>query len=73
MCEEMKHRGFKVNYPYEDLAKLAEDNQITWYTKMYFPTEQDIRLSRNRLKEKVKLKPTFYKWTNRERPSYYEI
>lgn len=70
ICEEMKYRGFKVNYPYEDLAKIAEDKQITWYTKNYFPTENDIKLSRDRIIEKISQKPTWYNWTRRVRPNY---
>lgn len=70
ICEEMKYRGFKVNYPYEDLAKIAEDNQVTWYTENYHPTEEEIELSRNRIIEKINQKPNWYKWTKRNKPKY---
>ena len=70
ICEEMKYRGFKVNYPYEDLAKIAEGKQITWYTENYFPTEEEIELSRNRIIEKIEKKHHWYRWTNRFEPVY---
>lgn len=70
ICEEMKYRGFKVNYPYEDLAKIADGKQIDMYSKMYLPNEEDIEISRNRIIEKLKQKPDWYKWTNREKPEY---
>lgn len=70
ICEEMKYRGFQVNYPYEDLAKLAEDKQIYWYSKMYLPTEEDIEISRNRIIEKIEKKQDWYRWTNRKKPYY---
>lgn len=73
ICEEMKYRGFKVNYPYEDLAKIAEDKQIYWHTENYFPTEEEIEVSRNRIKEKLNMKPSWYKWSNRDKPNYVKL
>ena len=70
ICEEMKYRGFKVNHPYEDLAKIAEGKQITWYTENYFPTEEEIELSRSRIIEKIEKKHHWYRWTNRFEPVY---
>lgn len=70
ICEEMKYRGFKVNYSYEDLAGLAENNQITRCTSSYDPTENDLKLSKDRIAEKIKLKPTWYKWTKRQVPDW---
>lgn len=66
ICEEMKYRGFTVNYPHEDLEKLADEKQIYMYSKPYTPTPEDIELSRNRIIEKLKQKPDWYRWTNRE-------
>lgn len=70
ICEEMKYRGFKVNYPYEDLDKYAEDNQIRLYSKNYCPTDDDIKINQQRLIEKYNLKPNFYRWTKREIPDF---
>lgn len=70
ICNEMKYRGFTVKYPYKALKEYAEDNQITWYSKSYLPTVKDIEINRERLKEKVHLKPDWYKWTKRDKPDY---
>lgn len=71
ICEEMKFRGFKVNYSYENLDKYAEDNQIRLYSKNYMPDKEDIELNRQRLLEKYNQKPKFYHWTKREKPNYF--
>ena len=51
--EEMKFRGFKVNYNYEDLDKYADDNQIRLYSKTYTPDENDIEINKKRLMLKI--------------------
>ena len=33
-------------------------------------TYTDNQISKERIKEKLRLRPTFYKWTNRERPDW---
>ena len=73
ICEEMKFRGFKVNYNYEDLDKYADDNQIRLYSKMYIPDENDIEINKQRLIEKYKQKPMWYKWTKRDKPEWLTI
>lgn len=70
ICREMEYRGFKVNYPYDDLDKLAIDKQITWYSEPFLPDEADIAINRKRLIEKYKMKPDFYKWTERKVPTW---
>ena len=66
----MKFRGFKVNYNYEDLDKYANDNQIRLYSKTYTSDENDIEINKQRLIEKYRLKPTWYRWTKRDRPEW---
>ena len=65
ICDEMKYRGFKVNYPAEKLYDL-------WDGKgdVYFTTLRDVIRNIERLKAKYKLKPDFYKWTGREKPEW---
>lgn len=70
ICEEMKYRGFTVNYDYNALDKYANDNQIRLYSKIYIPDKEDIKLNRQRLIEKYSQKPEFYRWTNRKKPTY---
>lgn len=67
LCDEMKYRGFQVNYPYENLLNKYY-NTIGFG---YVVTEDDIKLSRKRLVEKYQLKPSFYHWTNREKPQWF--
>lgn len=68
---EMQYRGIKTNYPF---YKLYEIYETQYYTKecdnWYNPTNNDIQLSRNRIIEKINLKPNWYKWTKREKPNY---
>lgn len=73
ICEEMKFRGFKVNYDYKDLDKYADDNQIRLYSKAYIPDENDIETNKQRLIEKYRLKPMWYKWTKRDKPEWLTI
>lgn len=72
LCDEMDWRGFRINYSYADLALLAAKfgKIFNKYSK-YEIKEKDIELNKNRLIEKYKLKPNFYKWTNRKKPRYY--
>ena len=65
ICREMKFRGFTVNYPTKDLMDIWDGGH------MYFPSINDIKLNQQRLIEKYKSKPKWYKWTNREKPKYF--
>ena len=74
LCAEMVYRDFRVNYSYKQLMYYVLDNVLglAWYLN-YFPTKDDIKLNRNRLIEKYRLKPNWYHWTKRQKPSYMEI
>ena len=68
---EMTYRGFKVNYPYHKLYEYYLANSYNEkYTNWYYTTGEDVRLSRNRIIEKLKQKPDWYRWTNRDKPDY---
>lgn len=72
LCWEMKERGFKVNYSDAEFSLFCLESEIAreYRWEDYIPTEKDIKLSRDRLVEKIKQKPNWYKWTNREKPYY---
>lgn len=72
LCWEMKERGFKVNYSDAEFSLFCLENEIAreYFWLDYTPSEIDIKLSRDRLVEKIKQKPNWYKWTNREKPYY---
>lgn len=67
ICEEMKHRGFKVNYPYYDLYDLAQGSNCGCG---YVVSSSDTNLNRKRLIEKYNMKPDYYKWTKRDKPDW---
>ena len=64
LCEEMKCRGFKVNFSAGFLLQYALKNCDKSLMNNYNPTQKDICISRNRIQEKIKLKPNYYKWSN---------
>lgn len=72
LCKELKYRGFNTNYTAKSLKNF-------WYATYpdiplvrYCFTEQDIKVSRQRLKEKIALKPNWYRWTLRPVPKYVQ-
>lgn len=70
LCDEMKFRGFKVNYPFIELLKVFVNNTTIEDARSYRVDEVDILKSRNRIIEKYLLKPDWYRWTKRSKPSY---
>lgn len=65
ICDEMEHRGFKINNPPMDLYHLwngkGETYQVTW---------RDIVINVKRLRAKYRLKPSLYRWTKRDVPEW---
>ena len=59
LCKEMVFRGFHIN------TYLEEDKESEWK-----PNPKDIEISRKRIIESYKKKPSFYKWTARNKPFY---
>lgn len=63
---ECLRRGFSISFTGEllssnELENLKRDShQIFGWS----PSNDEIAISRNRINEKLKLRPTFYKWTN---------
>lgn len=70
ICDEMKHRGFKFNYEWSDLAYHAMQHCGYEIYNIYSVSNEDIKLSRDRIIEKIKQKPAWYRWTNRSKPTY---
>lgn len=70
ICREMNHRGFKVNYPADKfnadyLLDIRPENDYS-----YLATTEDRNINKERLIEKYKLKPSYYKWTKRNKPLF---
>lgn len=68
--ELVDYRGYKVNYPFCKMYELWESKNNRDNDRWYKVKQEDITLNRNRLIEKYKMKPEFYKWTNREKPNW---
>ena len=69
LYNEMKFRGFKLSYNLDSFLQYVDKLPFE-DIQTYKPTKEDVELSRNRIIEKLKLKPNWYRWTNREIPRY---
>ena len=68
---ELQNRGFKTNFPFYALYEVYETKYYDKkYDNWYSIKEKDIQLNKQRLIEKYKIKPNFYKWTNSNKPDY---
>ena len=66
LVSEMFARGFNPTF-------TADEKSYNGCTgEDYTPTEEDIALNRARIKERYDAKPDFYRWTNREKPSWLD-
>ena len=61
---EMRYRGFDTNF---SITGLNLDPSLEKY---YEPTQDDIELNRQRLREQYQMKPNWYRWTNRTKPDW---
>ena len=61
ILDEMKYRGFKTKDYGTELCSYNDD---------YGPTDPDIELNRQRIREKFNMKPNWYRWTNRTKPDW---
>ncbi len=69
--EEMCFRGFcpnPVHCAYDMLEKIKSSGYCC--EKPYIFNDDEINVSRNRIIERLKKKPEWYKWTKRKRPEY---
>ena len=71
LIREMKYRGFNPNYTTLMLQDYWINEQHLSGNLWYHVTIPDIMLNRGRLIYKYSQRPSFYKWTNREKPDYY--
>ena len=67
---ELQNRGFKTNFPFYKLFEVWEGKNNRDNDRWYDIKEEDIELNKSRLIEKYKLKPEFYRWTNRVKPNF---
>lgn len=70
---EMKYRGFNANYPPADLIAYYKRNCKKEDKLYYSPSWVSIEISRQRLIDKIRQKPNFYRWTKRSNPYKFKI
>ena len=70
LCREMEYRNFTVNYPVVSLYRYYRWHTVVADNNDYTPDDTDLVLSRARIKERVQMKPDWYRWTKRTKPKY---
>lgn len=60
IVDELKRRGYKLSIeePFEMNRRFRQDD--TWE-----PTVEEIETSRERIREKLEMKPSFYRWSRK--------
>lgn len=61
LIQEMKYRGFNTSF--DSIEKPTSDNT-------YNVTDADIKTNRERILDRIRSKPTWYRWTKRNKPSW---
>lgn len=78
LVEELLARGFNLEYA-GDFWRFIEDLPDEFSDKLWIPNSVDIEVSRTRIKEKIALKPDWYRYygkpnlshlNNHEKPSH---
>lgn len=62
LVDELKARGFNINYACSE--NLTEGLDKTWFGD-YTPSEDEIQLSQDRINEKIRMKPDWYRKTRK--------
>lgn len=57
LIEEMRARGFQTNLSHPNIDYVPRTLKNDWT-----PSEDDSKIIKQRIIEKIKMKPTFYKW-----------
>lgn len=68
LIKEMQHRGFKTNWGLDDKIVCGSYSELL--EQDYFEEPEDFELNRQRIREKYEMKPNWYRWTNRSKPSW---
>ena len=62
ICCEMERRKFIVNFSYENLFDLYNKQTKEENKNDYSPTEKDLKISEDRIKERLSKKKNFYRF-----------
>lgn len=68
LLKELKYRGFRPKHSLYELVKTYGGDSSPVLD--YYVSDMDIEINRERLIEKYRMKPDFYRWTGRERPEW---
>lgn len=68
LLKELKYRGFRPKHSLYELVKTYGGDSSPVLD--YYVSDMDIEINRERLIEKYRMKPDFYRWTNRIRPDW---
>lgn len=68
IIKEMKYRSFKTNWTLDD--NIVHGQFIELLAQDYYENPEDIELNRQRIREKFNMKPNWYRWTKRTKPSW---
>ena len=61
LVEELLARGFNLEYA-GDFWRFIEDLPDEFTDKIWIPSSKDIEISRNRIQERIAMKPTWYRY-----------
>lgn len=62
IIREMRFRNFHVSH-----GQLFD---LSHFNNDYIPTKEAIKINKERIKEKINMKPSWYRWTKRNRPEW---
>ena len=69
---ELLYRQFKLNPEYNPKDLLTRIKLSDYIDTKYRFSNDEIQISRQRIIEKIKQKPNWYRWTMRKKPTYFK-
>ena len=61
LVSEMKYRGFNTSFDHIERPKIENPYNVT---------DTDIQINRERILDRIRSKPSWYKWTKRNKPDW---
>ena len=72
LVNEMKYRGFKPNFTSQSLNDQVYEKKMDLVLNgpSYQLTKKDLEISKQRILERYRMKPNWYRWTKRNKPEW---
>lgn len=70
IIKEMEYRGFNARYTCESLIDHIKQNKNDSLMNIYLINDRDLNISKQRILERYKMKPNWYRWTKRDKPDW---